>query len=305
MSGLLNVYKPRGITSYDVIRRLRRCLRPKTKLGHAGTLDPLAEGVLVVCVGAASRLAGLIQAREKEYLFVAELGAVSSTDDAEGKIEPTPGASPPPPGAVAEAVGQFVGRIEQVPPAYSAVKVGGRRAYKLARAGRKPDLKPRPVTVHALEVLSYAYPRLRLRVECGRGTYVRSLVRDIGRRLGVGGYCLELVRTRVGCFHAEQAVKIDSLAPGAIEALLIPPVQAVPAKARVPIDEAQARALAGGRAVPAPVSVGQAGGPVPAESAGGQELLGAVDPRGELVALVRHEAGGNVLRPVRVFPGRD
>jgi len=288
--GLINACKPRGISSYDVIRRLRRRLPRRTRVGHAGTLDPLAEGVLVLCLGPATRLAELIQSREKEYLVDAELGAFSGTDDAEGELRPVPVAAHPAPEAVAAAVAAFVGTIEQAPPAYSAVKVGGHRAYRLARGGRAVEPSPRPVTIHELEVLAYHWPRLRLRAVCGRGTYVRSLVRDLGRRLGTGGYCLGIVRTRIGPFRADQAADMDALQARPLEELIIPAVEAVPPSARVPVDDDQVRRLAAGRPAPA--------GDVPP---GGAKLLGAVDARGELVALVRPDPAAGCLRPVKVF----
>ena len=298
MFGLLNFYKPAGISSYDVIRRLRRPLGRQVKLGHAGTLDPLAEGVLVVCVGPATRLARLVQSRQKEYVVTAELGAVSSTDDAEGQLEPTAGAAAPTREAVEVALGGFVGRIEQVPPAHSAVKVAGQRAYKLARRGQAPKMTARPVTVEAIEVLAYEYPRLRLRVVCGTGTYIRSLVRDIGAQLGTGGYCRELIRTRVGPFRAEQAARMDSLAaPSGIEAALIPPIEAVPPEARVKVTTEDIRSLAQGRAVAASAELAAAG-----ES---PEELGAVGPGGRLVALLRYDRAKQLLRPAKVFVGKD
>ena len=294
MFGLLNVYKPAGPSSYDVIRRLRRRLGPKVKIGHAGTLDPLAEGVLVVCLGPATRLAELIQSMEKEYLVVAELGAVSSTDDAEGQIEPTADVAAPPREAVEAAVAGFVGRIEQVPPAHSAVKVAGRRAYTLARRGEKPKLAARAVTVHALEVSAYEYPQLRLRVVCGSGTYIRSLVRDVGARLGTGGYCREIIRTRVGSFRAEQAAGMDALeAPGGVEAALISPIEAVPPEARISVTEREIEALALGRTV------------TDKAAAAAGDLLGAIGPDGQLVALLRRDRTRQMLLPAKVFVGKD
>jgi len=289
--GLLNVNKPPGMSSYDVIRRVRRCVGRKLKVGHAGTLDPLAEGVLVVCLGPATRLVPLIQAGEKEYAVDAELGAFTSTDDREGERRGVPDAPVPTAGAVAEAVARFVGTIQQTPPAYSAVKVAGRRAYEIARRGAAPEIAPRAVTVHGIEVQGYDWPVLRLRVVCGSGTYVRSLVRDIGEALGTGGYCLRIVRTRVGAFAAADACRIDDLQPEGIGALLIDPLAAVPAGARVAVDAAALRAFAHGQAAPA------------AAPPGGADLLAAVGPGGELAALVRFDRAAGVLRPVKVFVG--
>jgi len=295
MFGLLNVYKPSGITSFDVIRHLRRQIGRKVKIGHAGTLDPMAEGVLLVLLGPATRLADVLHAYEKEYVVTGELGATSSTDDAEGEIQPTPGAAPPAAEAVAATVRQFVGRIRQVPPSHSAVKVGGRRAYELARQGKQPDLTGREVVVHELEILHYDWPELKLRVVCGTGTYIRAIVRDLGRRLEVGAYCKELIRTRIGPFPAEAAARMEDLEAGPLEPLLISPIEAMPAEARLPVSDAQGRRLALGQVVEYTA--------LP-ESARDQKVLGAVDPAGRLVALVRPEAAGK-LRPVKVLAGGD
>lgn len=292
MFGLLNIYKPRGISSYDVIRHLRRGLGRKLKLGHAGTLDPLAEGVLVLCLGPATKLVQVIQAYPKEYLCLARLGATSTTDDAEGEIQQTPAAAAPADEAVRAAVGKFVGAIEQVPPAHSAVKVGGQRAYKIARRGRTPELSAKTVTVHSLEVVGYEYPHLRLKVRCGSGTYIRALVRDIGRALGVGGYCTELVRTAVGPFAAENAVRIEQIQSGQIQEFLIGPGEAMPAGAKVPITDTQVRELLLGRTIQAP--------DLP-PAARGHDLLGAVAPDGRLIGLVRLEGSPARLRPVKIF----
>ncbi len=289
MFGLLNVYKPPGMSSYDVIRRVRRAVGRKVKVGHAGTLDPLAEGVLVVCVGPATRLAGLVQAGAKEYTVVADLGAFSTTDDAEGEPQVVEVASAPPPDAVARAVAGFVGTIQQTPPAYSAVKVAGQRAYKLARKGVTPEIAPRAVTIHAIDVLDYTWPMLRLLVACGSGTYIRSLVRDVGKALGTGGYCRQILRTRVGPFTSDDACRLEDLEPERIAGRLIDPLAAVPADARVNVDEAAMRAFAYGQAVRAD------------DLPEAADLLAAVGPGGELAALVRPDRPAGVLRPVKVF----
>jgi len=287
---LLNIWKPPGISSFDCIRHVRRCLARRTRLGHAGTLDPLAEGVLVVCLGPATRLVEVIQSYEKEYVALARLGAVSTTDDAEGEITHRPVESPPADAAVEEVVAGFVGCIEQIPPAHSAVKVHGRRAYALARSGRTTSLPARRVTVHAVEVLCYDYPHLRLRIRCGSGTYIRSLVRDIGQRLGVGGYVERLVRDRIGPFRGSTSVSLEQLRPETIRRWLLSPVEALPREARLPVTEDQAAELALGRAIPAPPEYP----PQPAPA-------GAIDPRGRLAALVRLDPDRRHLRPYKVF----
>jgi len=296
MFGFLNVWKPRGMSSYDVIRHVKRFVPRGVKLGHAGTLDPLAEGVLVVCVGPATRLADAIHAFDKEYVAVIRLGAVSGTDDAEGRIDPQPATAEPTARQVRDALKKFVGTIDQVPPAHSAVKVAGRRAYQLARRGHTPDLAPRGVVIHALDLLDYTWPDVRVRVACGTGTYIRALARDVGAALGVGGYCGELVRQRVGPFRADAAAAIERIAAEGVERLLLPAVWALPPGARLGVTDAEADKLLRGRAVPA--------GDLPAGAAD-RTWLGAVDPHGRLVALVRPDRPAGTLRPEKTFPIDD
>jgi len=208
------VYKDAGPSSHDVIDRLRRITGIR-KIGHAGTLDPMASGVLVVGVGrqATKRLAEFV-GKEKEYLATVTLGATSTTDDSEGQIKPCRVAAPPEATQVSNTLQRFVGQIEQRPPRFSAIKVGGKCAYRLARANRSFDLPPRQVTVKAIELLRYCWPQLDLRVVTGPGVYIRSLARDIGEALGVGGYLAQLERTRVGRFTKDTALRLNELAGG-------------------------------------------------------------------------------------------
>jgi len=293
MFGFFNVHKPPGPTSHDVVaaaRRLLGCRSPGVrrrgpKVGHAGTLDPFAEGVLVLCVGPATRLAGYVQRSHKRYDAEITLGAVSTTDDPLGEITEWPAAEAPCEQRIVRALDGFVGEIDQAPPAHSAVHVNGRRAYKLARAGRPVDLPPRPVVVHRIDVLSYEFPRLRLDVTCGSGTYVRSLARDIGRALGVGGYCSALRRTEIGPYKIAQAVAIEKLDPARD---LLDPLTALEALGRVTVNDEQARRLASGNAVE------------PAEPPPEGELA-VVDARGRLIAIARADEATRLLRPAKVF----
>jgi len=203
MEGIFAVYKPKGPTSHDVIERLRKETGIK-KIGHAGTLDPLASGVLVVGVGreATKRLATIVK-KEKEYLAVIKLGETSTTDDEEGQKKESPISKKPNYKEVERVVQKFEGKILQTPPAYSAVKIKGKEAYKLARRGQKPNLGPRPVEIKEIKILKYQWPYLKLKVTTGPGVYIRSLARDIGRELETGAYLAELERTRVGDFRNE------------------------------------------------------------------------------------------------------
>lgn len=207
--GVLAVYKPRGPTSHDVINRLRR-LTGEQRIGHAGTLDPLARGVLVVGVGReATKKLGEIKSQEKEYVADVRLGMESTTGDEEGeKREVLPNRLPSRE-EVEEAARKFVGETKQVPPVYSAVKVGGKAAYRYARAGKILELSARKVLIKKIEILSYQWPILKLRVVTGPGVYVRALARDLGKALGTAGYLTGLERVRVGEFTKEKAFSLE------------------------------------------------------------------------------------------------
>lgn len=218
LSGMLIIDKPTGWTSMDVCARVRGLLRrggaPKrVKVGHTGTLDPMATGVLVVLVGRATRLSERLMADEKVYEAEVDLSRRSNTDDAEGEIEEVGVLRAPTADEVSAVLARFVGTIQQRPPAFSALHVGGRRAYELAREGREVDLPARPVRIDEVRAAFYGYPVLRIRVRCGKGTYIRSLARDIGLALGTGGMLTGLRRTRVGRYEASDARTPESL-PG-------------------------------------------------------------------------------------------
>ncbi len=221
MEGIFAVNKPVGITSHDVIYSLRRKTGIR-RIGHAGTLDPLASGVLVVAIGRefTKQLDSIVKS-EKEYIAEIFLGANSTTDDMEGVLRP---ASPklqrgeqtqdknvpnPTLKEVRTALNQFIGKIMQTPPAYSAIKVKGQVAYKAARQGRSLPLVPREVEVKEIEILEYKYPIVKLKITCGKGVYIRSIARDLGEKLKTGGYLKSLVRTRVGEYTIEEAVLLN------------------------------------------------------------------------------------------------
>lgn len=194
----------------DVVRVVRRA-GGHCKTGHAGTLDPLATGVLICCLGKGTKLVDRLMGEGKVYEAVVDLSAFSTTDDDEGEKEEVAIGSEVSEGDVRQALKDLTGVIEQRPPAYSAVKVGGVRAYKLARKGEEVAIKTREVRVDAIEVLKYDFPILAARVRCGKGTYIRSLARQIGEGLGTGGYLRGLRRTAVGQFDLGMAVKMDEL----------------------------------------------------------------------------------------------
>lgn len=215
-SGLLVIDKPLRRTSMDVCRIVRARLRtggaPKRiKVGHGGTLDPLASGVLVILVGRATKLCDQVMAGAKRYRAEIDLSAFTPSDDAETERQEIHVLRPPSLVEVEAAVGEFIGNIQQAPPDHSAIMIDGRRAYRIARAGETPQFKPRSVRIDAIEILEYAFPRLILDIRCGKGVYIRSLARDLGRRLGTGGMLAGLQRTAVGRWTIDQAVTLQEL----------------------------------------------------------------------------------------------
>ena len=227
-AGLLIIDKPRGPTSMSVCRvvkaKLRRGGAPKSvKVGHGGTLDPLATGVVVVLIGrAATRLCDQIMAGEKRYTAEVDLAHRSTTDDLEGELTEINLLRAPSPDEVRAACDMFLGTIDQIPPAHSAIWIEGERAYDLARAGKDPQMKPRPVTIHAIDILDYAFPRLTLDVRCAKGTYIRSLARDIGAALGAGGMLTALRRTAVGPFTLDRALTLEAVPEPLLQEHLLP-----------------------------------------------------------------------------------
>ncbi|MCC6580866.1 MAG: tRNA pseudouridine(55) synthase TruB [Phycisphaeraceae bacterium] len=219
--GLLVVDKPLDWSSMHVVRRVRRAAGG-AKTGHAGTLDPLATGVVVCCLGKATRCVEQIMGQTKIYEAEIDLSAFTATDDREAAREEVAVATPPTPEAVLAALAAMIGWIAQTPPAHSAIHVGGQRAYKLARQGKTVDLPPRQVRIDAIDLLNYAWPVAKVKVTCGRGTYIRSLARDLGKALGTGGHLASLRRTAVGSFTLEQAVTAERLDQPITQADLLP-----------------------------------------------------------------------------------
>lgn len=227
IDGILVVDKPLGPTSMHacaaVRARLRRGGAPKrVKVGHAGTLDPLATGVLIVLCGRATKHCDRFMATDKRYTAAVDLSAFTDTDDREGERTVVDVAMPPSVADLRAALAPFVGEVLQRPPAYSAMKIGGRRAYALARKGEAVVLEPRPVTIHGIDLLGYQWPIAELDVRCGKGVYIRSLARDLGQALGTGGTLAALRRTAVGPYTIDQAVPLDALPQVLTQADLTP-----------------------------------------------------------------------------------
>jgi tRNA pseudouridine55 synthase len=278
LSGFLNIAKPVGITSHDVVNRVRRALGMK-HVGHAGTLDPLADGVLVVCVGSAARLSDYVMASTKTYRAVIHLGRETTTYDAEGDIVSEADASGVTRADIEAALPAFTGDIAQIPPMFSAIKQDGRKLYDIARAGGTVALTPRPVTIFSLTIDAYIPPMLTLTVVCSAGTYIRSLAHDLGAALGVGGSLAGLTRTGSGMFRLENAVPLDDfMADEAPARRLIPAQDALVGWPRIILTPEQFSDLRQGRAIARET-----------EAADGTLALALLDDR--LAALLRAEPG--------------
>jgi tRNA pseudouridine55 synthase len=281
VSGLVVVDKPGGLTSHDVVARVRR-LAGTRKVGHAGTLDPMATGVLLVGVNRATRLLGHLMLTEKAYDATIRLGETTTTDDAEGQVVETRPVDALTEAVVRSTAAGFVGDIEQVPTAVSAIKVDGKRAYQRVREGEEVELAARPVVVHDLTVHAVRLPDVEVSVRCSSGTYVRAIARDLGRELGVGGHLTALRRTAVGPFDLAEARTLDQLA----DDLTVVPLAQVARRCFPSLDltPEQAGDVRVGRALDVPV----------------EELTAVFDPAGEFLALYEPRDGRARARAVFV-----
>ncbi|MBN1886969.1 MAG: tRNA pseudouridine(55) synthase TruB [Thermoflexales bacterium] len=292
MDGILNFNKAQGWTSHDVVAYVRRQAGQK-RVGHAGTLDPLATGVLLVCLGQATRVAEYLMASDKVYLARVHLGVTTDTYDAEGQVSGTSEVRVDE-AALQAALQHFTGEIEQVPPMYSALKQNGQRLYRLARQGVQVERPPRKVRIESISLRQLSWPELTLEVHCSSGTYIRSLAHDIGQALGCGAHLSGLVRQASGLFRVEQAVSASILeqtaAEGRLAELLHPLDTALQAMPAVSLDAEMARRVRHGQSVPLALSPGQA---APA--------CRAYDDTGQLVAVMVYRAGPGDWRPDKVF----
>lgn len=298
LNGWLNLYKPLEISSAQAVGKAK-FLTQAMKMGHAGTLDPLADGVLPLALGEATKATNLLMDARKTYRFSIEWGTATSTDDREGEVTAT-SQNRPEKAAIEAVLERFYGRIEQIPPAYSALKINGKRAYELARAGEEVQLKARPVMIHSLKLLGEPQEnRAEFRVECGKGTYVRSLARDIAMALGTVGHVVSLTREAVGPFTLGNAISLDFLeksvhnAPAPLEsasfrAWLMPIASVLDDIPALELDVASVKRLRHGQTVSVPnAALGQV----------------AILHQNEMAALCLSEQTpmGFTLKPVRIF----
>jgi tRNA pseudouridine55 synthase len=290
-TGFLCLDKPPGVTSRDVVNVVQKLVRP-LKVGHAGTLDPLATGVLVVAVGSATRLIQYVQESPKHYRGRFRLGVTSDTDDITGNVVEGGDASGVTRERLSDVLAEFVGRIAQSPPQFSAVHAQGQRAYQLARKGETVELSPRMVEVSAIELIEFTRPEFTIDVTCGSGTYLRALGRDVGQRLGCGAVMTELRRTAIGPFTVERAVTADRLTRETWTDALWPPQTAVQQLASVALSADEATAIRCGRAV--------------ANAATGTLLVGVevalFDAAGALLGVGVVDAANGRVQPRVVLP---
>ena len=297
VNGFINLYKPTGITSMEALRRVKRITGQRQKVGHGGTMDPLARGVLPVCFGQATRLMDYVVGGTKRYVMDVKLGESTTTYDSEGEITATRSAEGITRPEIESALEGFIGVVDQVPPMYSAVKVDGQRLYKLARAGIEVEREARSVEIHGIRLTKLELPNLTLDVECGRGVYMRSLAHDLGEALGCGGYVTDLERRSCGGFSSNEGVTLEELEADAQTAdgwrrHLHPVDWVVRDMKTVTVGTAAEKFLRNGQ----PVSLGRS-----AVNAGYLEQFRAYNTAGNFLALVRFDRAANSWKPLKVF----
>lgn len=287
LDGILNIDKPSGMTSHDVVARIRS-VADQRRVGHAGTLDPMATGVLLVCLGRATRMSEYLMDSRKVYQAQVYLGVTTSTYDAEGEVVATA------PVTVARedveaALEDFRGEILQVPPMYSALKRGGEPLYRLARRGVTVERPPRPVSIYRLEMTAWEPPELTLELTCSRGTYVRSLAHDLGQALGCGAHLAGLIRRASGDFHLEEAAQLAAVTPERLPDLILPLDAALRERPALHLDAGATRAVRSGSPIPA------------AEHPPEASLARAYGPDGTFLAVVAYQEADDTWVPRKVF----
>ncbi len=292
LSGILLIDKPAGLSSFDVVLKVRGTLQVR-KVGHGGTLDPFATGLLLLCIGEATKLVPFLMPERKTYRAVVKLGEETDTQDPTGKVTARTDILPGPEQVYAAAA-RFLGEIEQIPPMYSALRHHGERLYKMARRGETVELKPRQVTIYELKVEEVALPLVTLTVTCSQGTYIRTLAADLGRALDCGAHLAVLRRLAVGRFRVEQALALQVMEELSREELrdrIIPLADCLPGFRALTVGPEEAEHLRHGRAVPRPGE----------DLSPGERVRVLREGKLLAVAEVRQEADRPVLAPVRVF----
>ena len=311
ISGILNIYKEEGYTSHDVVAKLRGIVGQK-KIGHTGTLDPDAEGVLPVCLGRATKVCGLLTDKDKTYEAVLLLGRTTDTQDVTGQIlSERPlisGGREITPETAKACVMSFEGEYDQVPPMYSALKVNGKKLYELAREGKTVERKSRKVSIRRIRITEIDLPRIRMEVECSKGTYIRTLCHDIGGKLGCGGCMESLLRTRVGGFALADSRKLAEVEEltrsGRLNEILVPADRVFDQMREVRTSESYDRFVHNGSPVELHgLGAGTAGGDGPAFEE--NEMVRLYDSRGIFVGVYRYDPAGKRFRPEKMFYDPD
>ena len=297
VNGFINLYKPAGITSMEALRRVKRTTGRRQKVGHGGTMDPLARGVLPVCFGQATRLMDYVVGGSKRYVMDVRLGESTATYDAEGEVTSRRSFEGISRQQVETALERFIGVVDQVPPMYSAVKVEGQRLYKLARSGIEVERQARSVEIHSIRLTRFEPPDLTMDVECGRGVYMRSLAHDLGQVLECGGHVTDLERRSCGGFSSTDSVSLERLEESALESpgwkrFLHPMDWVLRDFKTITVGPAAERFLRNGQ----PVTLA-----TPNLHAGYLEQFRAYNSAGQFLALVRFDRASNIWRPLKVF----
>ena len=295
ITGILNIAKLAGMTSHDVVDRVRQ-MSGQRRVGHAGTLDPTATGVLVVCLGQATRVAEYLMASDKVYRAQIRLGVSTDTHDAEGEVTATAEVEVSEE-EVRKTLVSFVGSIQQVPPMYSALKRDGIPLYKLARQGITVEREPRSVVIHDIELLRWTPPLLTIRVKCSPGTYIRALARDLGQKLGCGAHLHSLTRLASGHFTLEEAVSLDELAEAFAQEnyqeFIHPLDEALLDFEPMVVDAQTEKRIRHGQQIQGPAACERG------------ELRRAYSEKGELIAILRHDPQTGLWQPKKVFKAGD
>lgn len=290
LCGILNINKPAGLTSRQVVNHVQRIVKP-IKVGHAGTLDPMATGVLAVCVGKATRLVPYIQQYHKQYVAKFLLGKQSDTDDITGNVIDVMGGKECSRSEIEALLPQFRGKIQQIPPQFSAVHVDGKRAYRLARKGEEVTISSREVEIFELELTQFNFPELTLEMKCGSGTYVRSVGRDIGELLKSGAVMTQLVRTEIGCYQISDAVDLEEITVNSLPELLLPPQTALLSVPQYELSSHETKEVSHGRKVILTDKL-----PFKTEV-----TIALFTPENELACLAEYQADKKLLAPRMVF----
>lgn len=294
--GFFNIDKPAGLTSHDVVAQIRRCLPPKTKVGHTGTLDPFATGVLLITVGQATRLSEYTLTLSKTYTAAIRLGATSTTDDKMGQITEAQTVAQPTAEEVRTVLSSYVGTIKQIPPAYAAIKIQGKKLYEYAREGKQVAAPARTVRISNITLDSYIFPLLTLTVTCGSGTYIRSLGRDIGEDLQTGAYVQDLRRTAIGDFTEQKAIELEEISRSSWQRQLLPASELVQHLPAIHIPELNVAKFQSGGSVPVEHSVLS-----PKGATKNAISLAVFAQNGKLLGIGQYDEATSLLSPQKVL----